>query len=481
MAFISEISAATLIVLAATGIAELLYQTVELTRLSIFFLSAVIVAALLLGMRAAVYSAFLAFAAYNFTLVQPRYTFAFAGADDAMTLGVFLAMALLIGGMAARVNESDRLNRRRADHLSLLLSASRDFASRADEIDMLAALGRHLEIGCRGDAHILTSADEAPPDLDLTEGELRSLAYASGSPHVLGASGSWRARRLSADDSRLVIWRVRETRWREAQTQGRLCELIIDIAEAALARSRLAALKLENEADKRAAPVRQAILASLSHDLRTPLTSILASASSLADYGDRFDGGTRAALANGIVCETTRLSGYLEGLFSLSQIEADAIEPSMRGVYIGESLEGAARRLGQFGRTAVTFEDDSPHVEAQADPALLEQLFYNLLDNAARHGGPKVKVQVEARRRPGGVILVSVSDTGPGVADGQEERIFQKFYRAGARPESPGTGVGLAVAKGFVEIMGGRIWAERPTAEGCGLTVCFELCEAINK
>lgn len=427
---LAQFAAAAGVVLAGTMVAMLLYQLVDLTRLAIFFLGSVIVCALLFGRRPGVFAAFLAFAAYNFSLVEPRFTFRLVGAEDLLTLAAFLIVALSIGGLAGRVRDSERQARMRADETDALLEASRAFGDAVDVDAVALDLQSRLSAIVGGDAVV---ADAPPP-------------------------AGWRSRALSRDPSALVAaWRPGAAAGADAARQDRLCALMIDLASAAVNRIHLVDVRTGLEAEARAGRLRDAILSSISHDLRTPLATVLASASSLQEYGDRFDLKTRDDLAGVIVHEADRLNRYVERLLDLSRIEAGQVAPRLEPTSLSEVVDAAVRRLPARAETAVHADalDAAPPV--LADGKLLEQAVFNLLDNALNHGGDGVRVEVRTRRE-GDAVTLLIEDDGPGVEDDELADLGRKFHR-GRRcpPGATGAGIGLAVVKGFVEAMGGAL------------------------
>ena len=448
------------LVIFGTLVAELLRQNFGLTRLSMFFLGSVVVSALAFGTRAAVFAAFAAFLAYNFSLVEPRFSFRFAGAEQALTLGAFLFVALVTGSLAGRVRESERTNRRRADLLKTLFEASQAFTLADGEISLRQALTDRLQAASGNVALVIAAHETLNEDAVPVDGQtsVHAVIDRSRSSPALQIEGEWRARRLSEDAGLgLAVWRVGETSATDIASQDRLCELLIDLAAASLARARLADARTEAEAERRASRLREAILGSLSHDLRTPLATVMASASSLRDYDQRFDSGTRIALADGIVQEAGRLNGYLEALFSLSRIESGDLTPHLLPVSIREVIDNVRMRLGTFGETRVTVYEEDPADEVQADPLLLEQALFNILDNVDLHGGKGVTATVQTRTIKG-QMMISIEDDGPGVSASDAERLFDKFYRGKRqRPDGRGTGVGLSISRGFVEAMGGTL------------------------
>lgn len=477
MALAVQLCGTALVVLAGTLIAELLFQAFDLTRLAIFFLGSVIVSALLFGTRAGVLGAFLAFTAYNFSLVEPRFSFRFVGADDALTLIAFLIVALLTGSLAGKVRESERTNRQRADLLETLFEASQIFSLAQDERYLHRSLVERIERASAGTAFVIGPQEE--PDLDRLPLPLRSRARAlvQGCQALtpLKIDGALRVRRLSGDASLgLALWMIGETRPGEVAPQDRLCEVLIDLAAASMARMRLADVQTEAEAERRAGTLREAILGSLSHDLRTPLATVLASASSLRDYDDRFDAQTRISLADGIVHEATRLNEYLEALFNLSRIESGDLSPRLRPVLVGEIIDRARQRLGAASETLIGATYENTAQEALADPHLLEQVLFNILDNAILHGGDNVQVTIDVSA-DAECVMITIQDDGPGVSAADGLRLFEKFYRgSNARMDTRGTGVGLSIARGFVEAMGGQV-SLRTHPESRGLCLVVRL------
>lgn len=445
----AQLAAAAGIVLLGAVLAMLLYQLFDLTRLAIFFLGSVIVCALLFGRRPAVFAAFLAFGAYNFSLVEPRFTLRLAGADDILTLAAFLVVALAIGGLAGRVRESERESRLRADETNALLDASRAFGDTVCADDVARDLEARLRAAVGKDAHVSRSGG-----FQSADPEASAVMQAAGADPSADRVGDWRARPLSREPAAPVaIWRPSASTVGEAARQDHLCALLVDLASAAMNRIHLVDIRTGLEADARAGRLRDAILSSISHDLRTPLATVLTSASSLQEYGDRFDLKTRDDLAGVIVHEADRLNRYVERLLDLSRIEAGEVAPRLEALSLGEVVDAALRRAPGAGEERVRADSLEAMPSVMADARLLEQVVFNLVENALIHGGDGVRIDVRAAVGDGTVILI-VEDDGVGVAEEDLGRLCEKFQRGGGA-DRPGTGIGLAVVKGFVEAMGG--------------------------
>jgi two-component system sensor histidine kinase KdpD len=206
--------------------------------------------------------------------------------------------------------------------------------------------------------------------------------------------------------------------------------------------------------------LRSAMLTSVSHDLRTPLASIIGSLSSLLSYGERYDAGTRRELLATAQAEAERLDRFVGNLLDMTRLDAGAIAPKREAVEIGDLVSTTLRRAGPLVKGHAVSSSIPPGLPAlQLDFVLAEQVLFNLLDNAAKYSPAGGGIEVAARQE-GARIEIAVRDEGPGIAEGDLDRIFEKFYRADAGDRRrAGTGLGLAIARGFVEAMGGALTA----------------------
>jgi two-component system, OmpR family, sensor histidine kinase KdpD len=220
-----------------------------------------------------------------------------------------------------------------------------------------------------------------------------------------------------------------------------------------------------------------ALLTSISHDLRTPLASVLGSATSLRNYRHTLDDTTQEELIGTIQEEAERLNRFIANLLDMTRLEVGAIEPRAElmdvGDIVGSALERARKVLARH-RVAVDLSSDLPML--RLDPVLFEQVLFNLLDNTAKYAPAGTQVQLSARQE-GGMVRVAIADEGEGIPPADLERIFDKFYRVevGDTPRV-GTGLGLAICRGFIEPMGGTIVAgNRPDRHGAVFTIALRV------
>jgi K+-sensing histidine kinase KdpD len=242
----------------------------------------------------------------------------------------------------------------------------------------------------------------------------------------------------------------------------------------ALIRSQILAARnarLEAETEK----LRSALLTSVSHDLRTPLASILGSATSLKAYRTSLDDGAQRQLLDTIEEEAERLDRFIADLLDMTKLEAGAVELKSELVDIADIVGSALRRAGGVligYKVATDLAQDVPMV--RLDPVLFEQVLFNLLDNAAKYASAGTAITIVAAR-VGSSVVVEVLDEGEGIPPADLERVFEKFYRVrGGDRQRAGSGLGLAICRRFVQAMGGSIVAaNREDRRGAIFTIEF--------
>jgi two-component system sensor histidine kinase KdpD len=255
--------------------------------------------------------------------------------------------------------------------------------------------------------------------------------------------------------------------------QRRLYEALADQAALAIERINLASdvdrARIAAETER----LRSALLTSISHDLRTPLASILGSATSLKMYRSALDQAEQKQLVETIQEEAERLNRFISDLLDMTRLEAGAIQPKSELIDLGDIVGSALRRAEKIlagHKVDIRLQPDLPMVKL--DPVLFEQVLFNLLDNAAKYApqGSTVSVVAEQTNES---VTIRVMDEGDGIPADDLERIFDKFYRvrAGDRQRA-GTGLGLAICRGFIEAMGGTISAaNRQDRKGAVFTI----------
>jgi two-component system sensor histidine kinase KdpD len=436
------------IVAGVTAVAEIFYRVTGSDRLSSIFLAGVLIAAFLLGSGPAYLAALLAFLVYTFQ-VNPRFQFSFGSPDDFNVLILFLVVSGMVGLLMGRVrDEAGRANSRQRV-TKALLDATQEFSASSDESYIRARLLHHVARAVHGDARDVTPGEAVPEGWNVRDLRMGELA--------LGAV-AWKSnsRKPLADEARTML------------------QILVDTGAAAIARSRLAAEKAEAVSRARTEDLRNALLSSISHDLRTPLAAILASSSSLQEFADSFDAATRRDLATTIREEAERLDHFVANLLHMTRLEAGALTIRKSPFNVPEVIRRAlSRRCEAAGReTRLTIAPNLP--EASGDPLLFEQAVGNVVENAHRYAPRGTLIAVEARL-DGDLVRVEVQDEGPGVTDDEIGRLFDKFFRGQAGSETSGTGLGLSITRGLMESMDGGVAAANRTDGTRGLKVTLQL------
>jgi two-component system sensor histidine kinase KdpD len=240
-------------------------------------------------------------------------------------------------------------------------------------------------------------------------------------------------------------------------------------------RERLAQEALDAEALRRADVIKTALLRAVSHDLRTPLMAISTSAGALARRDLSIDDADRAELLATILAASDRLEHLVANLLDLSRLQAGAALPEPGVEDLDDLVLGAVDELGGEGRRVeVSFPDEPPTVRVDAQQ--IQRVLVNVLENALKYSPPGEPVHVHVSGAPG-EALVRVVDRGPGVAAEERERIFEPFHRGG-RVDAAGAGLGLAIARGFTEANGGRLWVESLEGQGAAFVLSLPAVRA---
>jgi two-component system sensor histidine kinase KdpD len=262
--------------------------------------------------------------------------------------------------------------------------------------------------------------------------------------------------------------------------ERRLLDALVDQAAIAIERVSLARGLAEARVQAETERLRAALLTSISHDLRTPLASIIGTVSSLRSYADKYEARERDELLATLQDEAERLNRFVGNLLDMTRLESGAIELKLDFADVTEIIGAALERAGSvLARHRVEVEIAPELPMLRLDALLSEQVLFNLLDNAAKYAPPESRIDIRARR-DGDTVAIEIIDEGPGIPAGDLERIFNKFYRVQAQDRRrAGTGLGLAICRGFIEAQGGRIEAQnRRDRAGAVLTIRLPVPEA---
>lgn len=480
-------------VLAATLLAMGIDRTAERANLSVIFLTAALTAGVLHGLRPALAAATAAFLVYNFLFLEPRYSFLIGAPTDLLTLLAFWAVALATGGLAGRVRDQARNAERRAAAMSSLLAASQSLAA-ADDRNATARILAEQAAAAVGAPAVVLLPDGvdiavvagAPTLVPLDAGSLAAARWAweKGEPagHGTGTlpQASWTFRPLEGLRSRAGVVGVAAGALAPGSDEDRLAQALFGQGAVAIERARLAADAVETETLKRTDRLRGALLNSVSHDLRTPLSTVLGSATTLIDYGDSLKPAVRKDLLLSIREEAERLSRYVGDLLDMTRLEGGALNVRADWIDVRDVLNAAAKRVGRrLGERRITRDFPDRLSVVPADQALLEQALVNILENAIAYSPDGTAIELAAYEDRGAVVI-SIEDEGKGIPTAELERVFDRFRRMEESSDrSKGAGLGLAIARGFVEAMSGRIAAASPIHDGRGTRILISLPKAV--
>lgn len=442
-------------------------------NLAMLFLAPVVVSAVAFGLGPALVSAALAVVSFNFLFIAPRFTFRIERPADLLTFSMFFVVAMATGWLAGRARDEARNAHRQATTVGLLLDASRSLTAATTPADVAQVLADHAMAIGAGAAVVLLPGpgglrmEGGPATLDRLSPEAEAAArqvFETGAPPVgPDSAGDWRFQALEGSQGRLGVIGLRKQDPVESEPDDGATDSLIRQAAVALERAVLAAATIENQVLRRADQLRSALLNSISHDFRTPLSTVLGSATTLLDYHDELKPAVRRDLLESIQEDALRLNRYVGDLLDMARLEAGALEPRQVWTDVRSVVDSALARLGdRLGRRRVErdFAGDLP--ELKLDPTLLEQALLNVLENAIAHGPLGARITIAAKMETSGLML-SIEDDGPGVPPAAMGEIFNKFRRLERGTDrGEGLGLGLSIAKGFVEAMGGSIAATPP-------------------
>lgn len=471
----------------ASGLAWIVAHLLELPNISLVFLMAVLLVAVRSSLMPALLCAVASFLAYDFLFIPPHFSFAIHRHEDLLSLAFFLFMAGLTGNLAARQRRQLEALRDTQEETSLLLELSRKLTAATDRQAVLAAAAQQFDDWKDVEVCLLGQVNgewktEAGVQRQLADQErvAADWAWAHDQPAGLGTGtlpgGRWWWWPLSAEEGPLALLGVAPLDGQPLSPQRRrlLAALGQPLAQA-LARARLAedleAARLHGETEQ----LRSALLASVSHDLRTPLTAMRGSIDSLLALGEAIPPADRRELLESTRDEAERLDRYIQNLLDMTRLGHGGLKLARDWVAPGDIVGSALNRLRAVlapYRVQAIVANDLPLLYVHA--ALIEQALINVLENAARfspnHGRLRIEVSQDAAE-----LRFAVSDEGPGIPEAEREKIFDMFYTA-ARGDrgGQGTGLGLAICQGMIGAHGGRI-SVGEGLDGRGTTLVLHL------
>jgi two-component system sensor histidine kinase KdpD len=431
-----------------------LRDIVTLTTILLAYLLGVVASSLVGGLAPAVVTALLASLLANYWFVPPVRTFTIAQPENAFAIVVFVLVGSVIASIvdisAARAQRASR----NAAEASVLASLSAGVLRRQDGVRAVLEQAREtfgmasaalFEVRADGSTSVVEVSGENPP----TSPERGDVSVDAGPGLTLALAG----RPLAASDRRLLDAFAAQT-------------------GAVLERNRLAVRAADATRLRESDAVRTALLAAVSHDLRTPLAGIKASITTLQDADLALSEADRAALLDDAADSADRLDSLVANLLDLSRIQTGAVRPRLEPTSLDEVLQRALRGVPD---EAVEDETDDSLPLLLTDAGLLERCVANLVENGVRHSPEGAAVRLSAAAVPGGRLQLRIADSGPGVPEPDRQRMFEPFQRLGDVPAGSGVGLGLAVARGLALAVGASVDAEDTPGGGLTMVVSVPL------
>jgi len=461
------------------------------TSIPLFFLAPVLLVSIRYGVIAALTGSIAAVLGFNFLFTEPVYTLEIAHFENFVTFLVLLAVALVTSNLAARVRAQAEAARVRESRMAALYAFSRTVVGAAEEDDILWAVVHHVAAIAKAQSLVLIPdkgrleirAAYPPEDRIDSKAQIAAdWAWEKGEPAGSGTgtlpSSDWLFLPLQTAERKLGALGVRfpEGSRSLGPDERRLLDALAGQAALAIERAILNQDIEEARVSAEAEKLRSALLSSISHDLRTPLASIIGAASSLMNFSDRIDDSGRRELLRTVRDEAERLNRFVGNLLDMTRIEAGAMQPRLDWVDPEELVATAVKRAASLTRGHHIRLDIAAGLPLlRADYILIEQVLINLLDNAAKYSPPGSEILLRLYQQ-GQVLHFEVIDAGTGIPADELEQIFDMFYRvrAGDR-QIAGTGLGLSICRSILKAHGGSIRAESPAPHGSGTRMIVTL------
>ncbi len=460
------------LVLAATGISGILIQFVGPGALSVVFLTAVLIAATELGLGPALLASMLSMVSYDFFFIRPVFSLLIEAPRDLTAFTAFTVAALIASRIGTRVREQAYLARRRAAEAGDLFQLTRGLAGAGTLEDVARVVATQIAATIALPVAVIlpgnncpTAVHQEPPDARLSAAD---KAYAEAcltdaSIGLMRSPGGWRFLTIRTADKALGVVGVLEPG--QALPIAREHRLAMIANQVAIAVDRInLVFDLDRERQRDATDrLHAALLASVSHDLRDPLTAILGSAETLDERWRTLPEASRIDLVASIRQEAERLARLVYNLLDMARLEGSAFRARLIRTDLFEIIEAAMRRAqGLLNGMHVTTDIAPGLPPLLLDPTLCEQVLFNIVDNAVKFSPPGSALRLTARQE-GRLVWLTITDEGPGFPPDHIREVFDKFFHVDVAGRRDGAGLGLTICRGFVAAMGGDITAQNRT------------------
>lgn len=487
----------TLSIAILTLVLKLLGPTFDLVNIALIFLLPVLLSAVYGGKGPSFYAAVIGVLAFDFFFVPPQLSFSVSDLRYVVSFVVFLFVASLTGGLAAKLKKQLHYSKQKEAHTASLYALSKEMNAIADMNALLHLICLQVSRSVQVEAVIylpkideeleLAASSTPSPDWGISEAEMEIAKWV----HKHGQTAGKGAGTLREASGLYIPLRIEETRYGvmcvnlvsappSLETLS-LLEALSEIAASAIARiklseeARIAHLTAESER------LRTAILDSVSHELRTPLATVIGSATAIIEGEGLFSQDDRIELLSTIRDGALRMNRLVSNLLGMVQLESGMLSLRKKWCDVEDIIGVVLNQVKDFKQNRKFQVSSSKNLPLiLGDEVLLEQVLVNVVSNAIKYSpdGSEVRIDVHEHKD---TLSISVADQGIGIMPSEQELIFDKFYRADKSKHVPGTGLGLAICKGIVELHGGTITASRNTGKGMILVIHIPLSEDYNR
>jgi len=457
-------------------------------NLAMFYMLAVVFSAVRWRRWAVIINAISSALLFDYFFVLPYRSFVIGDVWYLITLIGLLTVGLIVSTLVVATKEEARASRRSEAHLSALYGLTNSLASESKLDPIIDAFERHVRETFR--RHIVVWLPEGggltarfrSAELAFDERESAAAAWVFGNDQEAGhgtekfPDSTIRYLPLKSWGGVVGVAGIQVEGWKEWHSSGRAQLLRSFLGQAALAVTRANLVKKAQQAEmlQEADKLQRALLNSVSHNLRTPLASVLGVLNTILEDAPLLDVPTQQSLLKTAQDEAKQLDWLVQNLLDMTRIEGGAIRVKAEPCDVNDVVAAALRQLGESARSHAILVTIAPGLPlVPMDDVLMVQVLVNLLDNALKYSPADAPVEILARLA--GQLEIAVLDRGRGIPEGELERVFDKFYRVAVPGAPKGTGLGLSICKGFVEAHYGRILAKRRTEGGTEIAVFLPL------
>jgi two-component system sensor histidine kinase KdpD len=467
-----------LAIIAVTILGKILQPAFDVVDTALLYLLPVLVSAVLWGRGPSLLASLLGVLAFDFFFIPPFLSFTVNDVRYLFSFAVFLLVAFVTGTLATKLRDQAEKARQREKRTAALYELSRQIGAETDLRRVLQTVVKTVAEAVDAEALIcmldpvtklLTDIASAPPLSAPLDDKEQAVAHwvlehgqraGKGTDTLSGADHLFVPITISDNHIGVLTLRSKTEEWVVSSDQQQLLEAFANLVAVAITRIQLAKEAERAQWLAESEKLHTALLSSISHDLRTPLASILGAVTGLLTEGGVYGPEARAALLRTVKEEAQRMNRFVGNLLDMARLESGILTLRKEWHDIQDIIGVALREMGEVlqGRP-VRLDVPSGLSLVQADLALIVQVLANLLENGVKYSLPGSDILVSVRRAEN-ALWVGVGDRSPEIAEADRDRIFDKFYRLQSSKHVSGTGLGLSICKGIMQAHGGDIWVE---------------------